>query len=145
MNSYRGIAVGSVFCKIFESVLYTRYNDVLEEFSLRNHAQFGFRKHHGTLDGLFVLRHLIDKSLHEGQVLYALFIDFEKAFDRVPRELLVERCKQMGCSGEFLNAMVDMLQDIQMQVKCDGELGPPIQTSNLGIKQGGLLSPLKFG
>jgi len=34
---------------------------------------------------------------------------------------------------------------IQMQVQCGGELGPPIRTSNLGIKQGGLLSPLKLG
>jgi len=137
--------VGSMFCKVLESVLYVRYNDALESYGLRNHAQFGFRKNHGTLDGLFVLRHLIDKSIHEGKVLYALFIDFEKAFDRVPRELLIERCRQLGCSGDFLQAMVNMLTGIQMQVKCNGVLGSLISTSNMGIKQGGLLSPLKFG
>jgi hypothetical protein len=38
-----------------------------------------------------------------------------------------------------------MLDNIQMQIKLNGQLGDPIQTSNRGIKQGGLLSPLKFG
>ena len=77
--------------------------------------------------------------------LYALFIDFEKAFDRVPRRFLIDRCRQLGCSGKFLNAIVDMLTSIQMQIKINGELGEPINTSDRGIKQGGLLSPLKFG
>jgi len=144
-NSYRGIAVGSLYCKIFESILYDRYNSALERLHLRNPIQFGFRKQHGTLDGMFVLRHLIDKSLFKGSPLYALFIDFEKAFDRVPREFLIDRCEQLGCSGEFLDAMVNMLDNIQMQIKCNGELGKTISTSNWGIKQGGLLSPLKFG
>ena len=40
---------------------------------------------------------------------------------------------------------MNMLGNIQMQIKCNGELGTPISTSNLGIKQGGLLSPIKFG
>ena len=108
-------------------------------------SQFGFRKNHGTLDGLFVLRHLVDKAYFTRKPFYALFIDFEKAFDRVPRSELISRCKQLGCSGEFLDAMVNMLDNIQMQVKCNGDLGLPFQTSKLGIKQGGILSPLKFG
>jgi hypothetical protein len=145
LNSYRGIAVGSLFCKLFEAVLYYRYNNRLEELGLRNPAQFGFRKNHGTLDGLFVLRHLVDKAINSKNPLYALFIDFEKAFDRVPRSRLIERCTQLGCSGEFLQAIVNMLTDIQMQIKINGQLGDPIQTSSRGIKQGGLLSPLKFG
>jgi len=145
MNNYRGIAVGSLFCKIFESVLYDRYNNALEMNDLRSPFQLGFRRSHGTLDGLFGLRHLVDKAMHIGQPLYALFIDFEKAFDRVQRNFLISRCKQLGCSGVFLEAMVKMLEDIQMQVKCHGKLGASIHTSNLGIKQGGLLSPIKFG
>lgn len=145
LNSYRGIAVGSLFCKVFEAVLYKRYNDKLEYHGLRDAAQFGFRPNHGTLDGLFVLRHLVDKAVSTKAPLYALFIDFEKAFDRVPRRCLVDRCKQLGCSGEFLDAIVNMLANIQMQIKCNRELGSPIHTSNRGIKQGGLLSPLKFG
>jgi hypothetical protein len=117
----------------------------LENLSLRNPAQFGFRKNHGTLDGLFVLRHLVDKAINSRNPLYALFIDFEKAFDHVPRSKLVDRCRQLGCSGEFLQAIINMLNDIQMQIKLNGQLGDPIQTSDRGIKQGGMLSPLKFG
>jgi len=92
--------VGSLFCKIFEAVLYHRYNNLLESHNMRSHAQLGFRKNHGTLDGLFTLRHLVDKAKHQGSPLFALFIDFEKAFDRVPRDFFgvkVQTTWMFGC------------------------------------------------
>ncbi len=88
---------------------------------------------------------MVDKAINSKNPLYTLCIDFEKAFDRVPRSQLIVCCTQLGCSGEFLQAIVNMLTDIQMQIKINGQLGEPFQTSSRGIKQGGLLSPLKFG
>ena len=70
---------------------------------------------------------------------------------RVPREFLIDRCKQLGCYGEceFLDAimamMVNMPEHVQIQIKCNGELVTSTSTSNLGRKQGGLLNPLKSG
>ncbi len=101
MSSYRGMEVGSLFCKLFESVLYCRHNNQLECQGLRNPAQFGFQKNHGTLDGLFVLRHLVNKTINSQNPLYALFIDFEKAFGRVPREKPVDRCAQPAVQENF--------------------------------------------
>lgn len=55
------------------------------------------------------------------------------------------RCRQIGCNGAFLTAVINMLEYMQMQIKCNGSSGKPIRTSKMGIKQGGLLSPVKFG
>jgi hypothetical protein len=31
-----------------------------------------------------------------------VFVDFKKAFDRVRRDLLLERCRELGIHSEFL-------------------------------------------
>jgi hypothetical protein len=144
MNCYRGIAVGSVLGKVFERILYTRANAAAEAHSLRAPTQFGFRKGHGTLDGLFVLRHLIDQARHNNQPLICLFVDFEKAFDSVPRAEMISRCRRLGMGGAFLDAVIAMYENILMAVKSQGQLGPTFATTQ-GTKQGGELSPLLFG
>jgi hypothetical protein len=144
MNCYRGIAVGSILGKVFERILYTRANAAAEAHSLRAPTQFGFRKGHGTLDGLFVLRHLIDQARHNKKPLICLFVDFEKAFDTVPRAEMIRRCHRLGMHGAFLDAVTAMYENILMAVKSQGQLGPTFATTQ-GTKQGGELSPLLFG
>ena len=142
-NNYRGIAVGSIIGKVFERILSARANTLLEKHELRAPIQCGFRPGFGTLDGMFTLRHLIDQHIHTRRLLYCLFIDFEKAFDMVPRAELIKRCGQLGMHGRFLDAVISMYESIYMVVKVDGRLGTPIHTAS-GTKQGGELSPLLF-
>ena len=42
----------------------------------------------GTTDAIFILRQLQGKHLVAGKPLYIAFIVLEKAFDRVPREVI---------------------------------------------------------
>ena len=148
LQSYRGIAVGNLLAKVYESVLYERFNGVVDSLGLRAETQFGFRRGRGTLDGLFVLQHLVDKvhagSCEVGRVLYALFVDFAMAFDLVDREILVKVWRSVGISGVFLDALCKLYEDIRMVVKLHGQLSEPVQTGR-GTKQGCELSPLYFG
>jgi hypothetical protein len=144
MNSYRGIAVGSIVGKVFERVLYKRANQAAEENGLRAKTQCGFRKDHGTLDNMFIMQHLINKHRHLRKRLFCLLIDFEKAFDTVPRAELLERCRLVGIQGKFMQAIVAMYDKILMAVKLRGRLEPAFETTQ-GTKQGGELSPLLFG
>ena len=58
--------------------------------------QQGFRRGTGTVDGMFTLRQLMEKKL-EGQENMALgFIDFEKAYDTVPRDMAMATLRWMG-------------------------------------------------
>ena len=50
--------------------------------------QCGFMQGRGTTDAIFILRQLQEKHLVAGKPLYLAFIDLEKAFDRVPREVI---------------------------------------------------------
>ena len=49
--------------------------------------QFGFLKGEGTTDAIFIVRQMQEKFRAKGKKLYFGFVDLEKAFDRVHREM----------------------------------------------------------
>ena len=49
--------------------------------------QFGFMKGKGTTDAIFMARQMQENFRVKGKKLYFGFVDLEKAFDRVPREV----------------------------------------------------------
>jgi len=50
--------------------------------------QFGFGKGRGTTDAIFMTRQVQENFRVKGKKLYFGFVDLEKAFDRVPREVI---------------------------------------------------------
>ena len=50
--------------------------------------QFGFQSGKSTVDAIFVLRQLQEKSRAKKKKLFLFFVDLEKAFDRVLREAI---------------------------------------------------------
>ena len=84
------------FAKKYFSVWERRLSSWSEQEGLRSDTQFGFRKKVGTLHNAFLLRLLIDKQRGAGKPLYVCFIDFEKAFDSAPRDLIIRRLEERG-------------------------------------------------
>ena len=50
--------------------------------------QFGFMPNKMTTNSIFIVRQLQEKLLAKDRLLYFAFLDQEKAFDRVPREVV---------------------------------------------------------
>ena len=50
--------------------------------------QFGFMKGKGTTDAIFMARQMQENFRVKGKKLYFGFVDLEKAFDGVPREVI---------------------------------------------------------
>jgi hypothetical protein len=144
MDNYRGITVGSAISKIFAQVLLARMDNWAETYGLRASTQFGFRKDRGTVDAVFMLRHLVDKAHEGGKPLHAAFIDFRKAYDSVPRDLLWRCMQKIGIHGEIFDILQQMYNNVRLQVKVDNCYGTEFE-SLVGVKQGDPLSPLLFG
>ena len=74
-------------------------NENLEDISVEpelGEEQLGFRKGRGTTDGMFSLRQLIENRLEkEGHIALA-FVDLEKAFATVPRNMAMATLRWMG-------------------------------------------------
>ena len=56
----------------------------------------GFRKGRGTADGMYVLRQMIEKRLEVQGSMALGFVDLEKAFDTLPREMVMATLRWMG-------------------------------------------------
>jgi len=50
--------------------------------------QFGFVKGKGTTGAIFIVRQMQEKFIAKGKKPYFGFLDLEKAFDRIPREVI---------------------------------------------------------
>jgi hypothetical protein len=84
---------------------------------------------------LFALTHLINRAHHNRKKLYVVFVDFKKAFDTVPRDLLLARCRQHGIHGRFLSLLERLYDTIQAQVVVNGRTGAPIDTTPFKLSQ----------
>ena len=97
-----------------------------------------------TSDHIFLLQTIIEKVVKKNKKrLYAVFIDFKKAYDTVDRKKLFRRLQSIGINGIFLKNLKTMYEQVSYRIKLkDGYLDPI--SSNLGLKQGCPLSPMLF-
>ena len=70
--------------KVIERVI----DKVLREIATISELQFGFVPGKGTSDAIFIVRQLQEKYLAKQRNIYFAFVDLEKAFDRVPHDIL---------------------------------------------------------
>ena len=143
-NNYRGIAVGSIVGKLFNLIMLGRLEKRIQESNPISCNQIGFTKGHRTADHIFVMKTIVDKIVRvERKRLFVAFIDFRKAYDRINRDLLFLKLQKSGIRGTFYRNIKAMYNSILYRVKVKGGTLDPI-TSRLGLKQGGVLSPLLF-
>lgn len=143
-SSYRGITVGTLMAKLYATVINTRLTKWAEENCIRARGQAGFRKGHRTSDQIFILRTLVEQQRLAGTPLYVCFVDFQKAYDTVPRDQLWCKLEKMGIQGHIMDAIQALYADVPVCVRTGGELTPTFQ-SLMGVKQGCPLSPTLFG
>ena len=141
-DNYRGLAIGSAMAKLHSLILLGRLTEFIKKKDLISVNQIGFMT--CTSDHIFLLQTIIEKFVKkQKRKLYAVFIDFKKAYDTVDRSKLFRRLQSMGINGIFLKNIKAMYEKISYKIKLkDGHLDPI--NSNLGLKQGCPLSPMLF-
>lgn len=143
-SSYRGIAVGTLAAKLYAAILEHRLSDWAEASGSRAAGQFGFRRKRSTAQAALVLRALQDQHRRSGQQLWAAWVDFKQAYDRVPRQQLWDKLAARGLGGDWLRAVQALYADVPMAVRTAAGLAPSFQAS-VGLKQGCPASPTLFG
>jgi hypothetical protein len=101
-ENYKGITVGPVLAKVFAMILEAWLSSWAEERALNTRGQAGFRTDFCTTYNLYILRTLIEHSTHKRKKVYCCFVDFRKAFDTVPCDMLWQVLAEMGIVGRFM-------------------------------------------
>ena len=143
-DNYRGLAIGSAFAKLFSFILLKRLINFMDSKALLSPEQIGFIKGKSTSDHIFFLQTIVEKVVKKNKKkLYAVFIDFKKAYDTVNRKLLMKKLQALGINGTFMRNIMTMYRKTEYSVKLkDGHTSGIM--SNLGLKQGCPLSPMLF-
>ena len=101
-SNYRPISFTSIIVKVMERIVHHHMIDVLSRSNRLSVHQFGFWPNHSTVS--LLLNAVNDWALNlERHTVHCLFLDFAKAFDTVPHELLLLKLKTIGFTGKLLN------------------------------------------
>ena len=104
-NYYKGITVQSCIAKAFAKVINNGLGKYIESNNLLHKEQNGFHKGRSCQDHISSLYFIIEKRLMKKQDTYTCFVDFRKAFNSVPRDLLWKKLLQVGINNNVLNAI----------------------------------------
>ena len=137
-NCSRGIKLLEHAFRLYEKILDGRLREVVDIDKI----QHGFMPERGTVDAVFVLRRLSEKFRAENK-LFFIFVVLEKAFDRVPREILHFAFRRKGVPEYLVNGVMSLYKGCKTYVSVDAELSSS-SFVEVGTHQGCALSPFFY-
>ncbi|CAK1594622.1 unnamed protein product, partial [Parnassius mnemosyne] len=140
-KNYRGISLLSIVGKLYAKVLIER---VMEETDGKIwDVQAGFRKGMGCTDQVFSMRMIAEKFLAKNQKVFCAFMDLEKAYDRVDRNVLWQTLNSFGLSAGLIQALRSLYRDSSACVRINGVYSDWFGIHK-GVRQGCVASPWLF-
>ena len=144
-GNYRGISLLSVIGKIFTKVLNERLVQWAKENGECYEEQAGYKKGYSTVDQIFNLHALGQKYLsRKGGRFYVMYVDFSKAFDRIPHKMLWFQMFKRGIHGKIMDVLRSMYGQLKSCIRLENNCVTEYFDCCVGTRQGCMLSPFLF-
>ena len=111
-SKYRGVKLLEHGIKLWEKIL----EEGLREIVTIDECQFGFQEGESTSDAKCILRQVQEKHI-EKKELFHVFVDLEKAFDRVPREIIRLAFRRQKVPERLINMVMAVYVNASSKVR----------------------------
>ena len=140
--NYRPVSLTSIVCKLLESLVREEIISHMRSNKLFSSYQYGFiDKRSTTLQLLYVLDKWTE-IIDDGGTIDAIYMDFMKAFDKVPHERLLKKVEAYGIGGPLLGWIRSFLTG-RVRVRVDEDSSKWTQVTSR-IPQGSVLGLTLF-
>lgn len=149
MDNYRGISLMTTGLKIITTVLADRLQSMAERKKLLRREQAGFRCREECIGQATALYEILLRRQLANMTSYACFIDFCKAYDRVPHGALLYKLEYaMGLgNGKCMRLIKAIYDNPRLSVKsssCQDPNDMTVAPISCGLRQGCPTSPILF-
>ena len=94
--NYRPASQTSICCKILVHIVHSHVFTHLDHHQMLNDAHHGFRKRRSCESQLILTVHDLSKGLNDGEQIDAMQLKFNKAFDKILHQRLLEKLHHYG-------------------------------------------------
>lgn len=143
VSSYRPISLLPTISKIVERTIHDRLVKQIEDKNIIPNFQFGFRRKHATTHQLIRITEDIIENFNRSTQTAAIYMDIEKAFDRVWHDGLIHKLRRLQLPTWLTKIIDTYLRNRKFQVKINEEMS---ETKNIeaGVPQGSILGPTLY-
>jgi len=117
--------------------------DHITKYNLIKESQHGFLKRRSCLTNLLEFLEIVTNYIDQGYPIDVIYLNFQKAFDKVPHKRLMMKINAMGITGDVFTWIEDWLNDRELRVVLLGSHSKWIKVES-GAPQGSVLGPLLF-
>ena len=142
-DNYRPVSLTSVVCKLLETLIRDHMVEFPVKYKLINTSQHGFLKARSCLTNLLCFFEENTKWVDDGSSVDVVYLDFQKAFDKVPHQRWLLKLKGHGIGNNVINWIEKWLTHRNQRLIVDGEISNWKSVLS-GVPQGSVLCPILF-
>ena len=111
-QNYKLVSLTSVICKLMESIIKDEIIKHLNIFKFTNGNQHRFTKGRSCLTNLLEFFEKVTDTIDKGKPFDCIYLDFAKAFDKIPHVRLIKELTAHGVDGNVAKCIFSSITGI---------------------------------